>query len=57
MPGYFISFDDEGQLSDEIKLKTKERFAQFEIHLVSLSTYLLFQNQYCSSSEKHPNSL
>jgi len=56
MPGYFVSFDDEGQLSDEIKLKTKERFAQFEIQLVSLSAYLLFKNQYCSSSEKDPNS-
>ena len=36
MPGYFISFDDEGQLVDEAKLKTKDRFSQFEIQLVSL---------------------
>jgi hypothetical protein len=35
MPGYFISFDDEGQPADEAKLKTKERFSQFEIQLVS----------------------
>jgi hypothetical protein len=36
-PGYFISFDDDGQPCDDIRLKTKERYAQFEIHLVSHS--------------------
>jgi len=35
MPGYFVSFDDEGQPNDEIRLTNKDRFAQFEIHLVS----------------------
>ncbi len=37
MPGYFIGFDDEGQPGDEIKLKAKEKFGQFEIQLVSLN--------------------
>lgn len=37
MPGYFLSFDDEGVPCEETKLKAKERFAQFELQLVSLS--------------------
>ncbi len=35
MPGYFVSFDDDGQPGDEKIIRTKERFSQFEIHLVS----------------------
>jgi hypothetical protein len=34
MPGYFLSFGDDGTPGDEIKLKTKEKFSQFEIQLV-----------------------
>jgi hypothetical protein len=41
MPGYFISFDDDGEPCDEIKLKAKDRFSQFEIHLVSLAAFLV----------------
>jgi hypothetical protein len=37
MPGYFISFDDEGEPSSDSKLTTRERFSQLEILLVSLS--------------------
>ena len=33
-PGYFISFDEDGSTADEIKIKTKEKFSQFEIQLV-----------------------
>lgn len=36
MPGYFISFDDEGQPGEDLRLKTKERFAQLEIQIVSI---------------------
>lgn len=34
MPGYFISFDEEGAPGDETKLKTKEKCSQLEIQLV-----------------------
>jgi hypothetical protein len=40
MPGYFISFDDEGQPSEGVQLTTKERVAQLEIFLVRLSLTL-----------------
>lgn len=40
MPGYFISFDDEGVRSDEIKTKTKDKCSQLEIQLVSYSVFL-----------------
>jgi hypothetical protein len=36
-PGYFISFNEEGQPGDEALLKTKEKSAQFEIQIVSLA--------------------
>jgi hypothetical protein len=36
MPGYFISFDDDGKPGDEIKSKIKDKFSQFEIQLVNL---------------------
>ncbi|CAF0907173.1 unnamed protein product [Adineta steineri] len=35
MPGYFISFDEEGTLGDEVKTKTKEKFSQLEIQLIA----------------------
>ena len=35
MPGYFISFDDDGVPGDENKLKIKEKFSQLEIQLVN----------------------
>jgi hypothetical protein len=38
-PGYLISFDEDGAIGDEIKSKTKEKFSQFEIQLVSLTNY------------------
>ncbi len=41
MPGYFISFDDDGKSGDEIKLKTKDKFSQLEIQLVNISKYYL----------------
>jgi hypothetical protein len=34
--GYFMSFDDDGTPGDETKLKTKEKFSQFEIQLVKI---------------------
>ncbi|CAF1250019.1 unnamed protein product [Adineta ricciae] len=34
-PGYFISFDEDGSTADEIKIKTKEKFSQFEIQLIA----------------------
>lgn len=37
-PGYFISFDEDGVLGDEVKIKTKEKCSQLEIQLVSLSS-------------------
>lgn len=36
MPGYFISFDEEGTPGDEAKLKTKEKCSQLEIQLVNI---------------------
>jgi hypothetical protein len=49
MPGYFLSFDDEGEPNVDIKLKTKERFAQFELHLVSFerNDEFLFLERFC----------
>ncbi len=41
MPGYFISFNDEGTPNDEIKSKIKDKFSQLEIQLVNLSKYYL----------------
>jgi hypothetical protein len=41
-PGYLISFDEDGAIGDEIKSKTKEKFSQFEIQLVSLTNYSHF---------------
>ena len=35
MPGYFLSFDEDGTPGDEIKLKTKDTVSQFEIQLVT----------------------
>jgi hypothetical protein len=37
MPGYFISFDDEGIPSDETKSKIKDKTSQLEIQLVNIS--------------------
>ena len=37
MPGYFLTFDDDGVPGDETKAKTKDKFAQVEIQLVSRS--------------------
>ncbi len=36
MPGYFISFEDDGTVGDEFKSKTKEKFSQLEIQLVNI---------------------
>ena len=36
MPGYFVTFDDDGVPGDETKAKTKDKFAQVEIQLVRL---------------------
>ena len=50
MPGYFINFDEEGQPYEDNKLKTKERPAQFEIQLVSLSLeFFVFFNKIANS--------
>lgn len=35
MPGYLISFDENGVPGDEAKLKTKDKGSQFEIQLVN----------------------
>ncbi|CAF3895383.1 unnamed protein product, partial [Adineta steineri] len=35
MPGYFVNFNDDGVPSEDIKLKTKEKFGQFEIQLIA----------------------
>jgi hypothetical protein len=35
MPGYFISFNDEGTPNDEIKSKIKDKFSQLEIQLIA----------------------
>ncbi|CAF0984353.1 unnamed protein product [Adineta ricciae] len=35
MPGYFLNFDDDGVPYEDAKLKAKERFAQFELHLIA----------------------
>ncbi len=35
-PGYLLNFDEEGVPGDEAKSKAKDKFAQFEIQLVSL---------------------
>lgn len=34
MPGYLLSFNDEGQAFQDAQLKAKERYAQFELYLV-----------------------
>jgi len=36
MPGYFISFEEDGTVGDEVKSKTKEKFSQLEIQLVNI---------------------
>jgi len=44
MPGYFISFEDDGTVGDEIKSKTKEKFSQLEIQLVNiLKSFILLE--------------
>ena len=38
MPGYFVSFDDDGVCGDELKSKSKDKFSQLEIQLVIIVT-------------------
>ncbi|CAF3760049.1 unnamed protein product [Rotaria sordida] len=35
VPGYFLSFDEDGVAGDGIKTTTKEKFFQFELHLIA----------------------
>lgn len=41
MPGYFLSFDENGVPGDEMKLKTKDKGSQFEIQLVKNNLSML----------------
>ena len=47
-PGYFISFDDDGVCGDELKSKSKDKFSQLEIQLVSFVMCVTRGNM-CSS--------
>ena len=53
-PGYFICFDDEGIPGDEIRTKTKDRFAQLEIQLVKFffEIHRLFENHFRSPMDQ-----
>jgi len=42
MPGYFISFDEDGNPGDENKLKIKDKSSQLEIQLVDFEMVLFF---------------
>ena len=39
-PGQFISFDDDGQPYDDMRLRNKEKVSQLEIQLVSLKVFI-----------------